>query len=248
MRFQRQAGRAPRRAVGAGIGLAAVLVVNGCEPCALTFACRQSPVAAITGQLVNKETGVPVANALVQARYDRGVSVSADAVETRTSSDGYFELDTQAVTAGTTWFELRIVSPGERPYVVRDVQVQASLTAGGATVLAPWVSSRPEIPYALFVAQQESGEAVAGATVTFERLAGPGLVVSDTLAQSVQSETGEGGVLFLFSAASADTAGDIIGRVIVGRVGLPQDTITGVVVRAVPQFRTPHKLIQIPVP
>jgi hypothetical protein len=239
--------RIQRLSLGVGLALLAT-AMGGCEPCGLFFSCKQAPVAAVIGQVVDRETGVPIRDAVVRARRVDGVTLRAATIETRTAPDGYFQLAAPADSVGTAWLELTIAAPGELPYVVPRVRADAELTTGDASVLPPWVSGRPEIPFALSIHSVAAGAGVGGATVTFTRTGGRRLFVGDVPVPSIQGETGDGGIIFLFDAASTDTTGDLIGSVTVSRPGVASFTVPDVVVTAVPRFRSPHSLIPVTIP
>lgn len=224
-----------------------VAATAGCDPCGLVLSCRQAPVVAVTGQVVDAETGASISNAAITARYESGVSVAGSPTQTRTSSDGYFEVSFPAASAGNTWLEFTVASPGRSPYVVPGVRATAKLTAGDAEVLAPWVSSRPEIPFALFI-QSRSGADVNGATITFQRTAGRRLFSGGSPVPSIQGMTEGGGLIFLFSGASTDTVGDVVGNIIVARPGAPVVTVPGMVITSVPEFRRQHSTILVEIP
>lgn len=220
-----------------------------CDPCGFTVSCGRSPEMAVVGQIVDRTSGVPRGGSVITATYDSGVMINPPSLRTVSRSDGYFELSAPSAAVGTTWLTFTVATPGQREYVVSDVRVVALTTTGDATVLDPWVSERPDIPFAIRVEQQGTHDAVGGATVTFQRTGGRRLLIDGVEVTTISRQTGAEGILFLFDSASSDTTGDIRGTVTITRdPGVPAVTFPGVTVAARPRYRTPHTTITLAVP
>jgi hypothetical protein len=242
---RRSSGRSRAAAVAVVMSVGATALVS-CRPCDLVVACRQAPVAAVVGQVLDRQTGRPVPEAGVTARFVGGTLGRPLVIQTQTQPDGSFEISAPVDSVGMSVLEITVAAPDKPVFVVPNVGVPGQLTAGDGVVLVPW-ASEPEIPYALSIRRATAGS-VAAAQVVYVRTGGRRLLVSGQVTDSVAGVTGGDGIIFLFAGASTDTIGDVMGSLIVREAGRPPDTVSNVAVASTPRFRPTHTLIGVVIP
>lgn len=236
-------GRAEARvAVVAGFVMCAAFVI-ACDPCSTTAGCTQEPRVTLVGQLVDDSSGRPVGGAKLEMSYVSGVALTPAGVTTRSAADGSFELSASASAVGQSVVSITIAQPGRIPYVVPSFAIKSSRIGGSATVLAPWVGSRPSMPVAIIV-EDRDGKPIPGAvTMEFRRTSGPRLYSGMTPVSVVSGAT-DGGYIFLFGSTFTDTVGNVVGSLFVRYAG--GDTTVPATFSSTQLFHLRHSIIVVP--
>ena len=157
---------------------AAAVAMQGCSECFGTPSCDAigAPEVSYTGQFVERKTGQPVAGVNVSFIRTEGAELAA-VPRAVSSSDGFFVLRAPALQGGVVTGELRVEPPGRPPYTVA-VSMLTNTVRGDGGSFGRFVVD----PYLLLVGivrDRETGEAIPGARVIFQRLSG-GRLESDT--------------------------------------------------------------------
>ena len=216
--------------------------VVACDPCSTTIGCSQAPTATLVGQLVDDSSGRPVAEATLEMRYVGGITLTPSVVTTRSSADGSFELSAAASAPGQSVVAITVAQNGEPPYFVPNFRIESSPVSGNATVLPPWVGSRPSIPVALTVEDQAGNQIPGAVSMVFRRVSGPQLFSGTTPINEVAGST-PGGYIFLFGGTFTDTVGEVAGRLFVQYAG--GDTVVAASFSSTPVFRLRHSVIVV---
>jgi hypothetical protein len=224
--------------IGAGITTVA------CDPCSTTVGCTQAPATTLVGQLLNDNAGTPVSGAIVEMRYVSGVALSPTVVTTRSRDNGSFDVSAAASALGESTVSITVAHEGEPPYVVPNFRIESTRIDGDATVLPPWVSSRPGIPIALVVLDPQGNQIRDTVRMEFQRSSGPRMFsAADGQPVDVVSGFTPGEYVFLFNGVFTDAVGDVFGTLFIhyGTV----DLAIAEKFSATPVFHLQHQLIAI---
>jgi hypothetical protein len=222
--------------IGAAL-LATVAVIGACDPCAGTLSCEQAPRVAIVGQILDQSTGAPVAGARIEMRPSSGPPFLSSVAGTTTGSQGTFEVELLTGSIGDAVVTIRVASPGKPPYDVLQVPTRATISTGEATVLRPWVSANPTLPYVveLYLAGT-SDDRVANSQVVFRRTSGVRLFRDGVELTTTSAMTNDAGWVFPFFGLTSDNAGDVVGDLVVYFSATDSAVVPGLVFPAVPIF------------
>jgi len=233
--------------VVAGLAAFTLALLTGCDPCGLALGCAQSPRAALIGQMLDEVTGRPAGGVRVELRRQGGVALDPDVLTTTTGADGFFQFDTKAADGTEATVRMTIAAPGYPSYEVSDVRLRATVKTGEATILAPWSTGRPTLPYVVeLYLNGTNDERVQNTLVEFRRTAGPIVLSGDTPVPVIQKTTSDAGWVYFFRELTADRAGDVVGDIIVHLPAPePPFVIRGASFPAVPQFRPADLLARV---
>jgi len=235
------AARPAFRHTRVALGCVAALATAGCDPCSTTVGCSGSPVVAVVGQIVEDGTGVAMRNVRIDLVRQSGVALQSPTASTTTQANGTFALELPAGDTGEALVTLTVSTRGQPPYSIPDVRLRATTATGSATVLPPWVSANPTIPYVLIVRPDPDKEAgLANALVEFRRTAGPLLLSNGIPVASVKGKTDAWGWVYLFREVKAEGGGAITGDLVVhSPVTSDSVVITQVSLKVSPRFEQP---------
>jgi hypothetical protein len=238
---------AERRRRLRAIGVLALAMVTGlamgCDPCGTTLGCTQAPTTTLVGQLVDDSSGRPVSNATVEMRYVSGVALTPAVVTTSSSDDGSFELSASASELGQSTVSITVAEEGEQPYFIPNFQVESSTLRGSATVLPPWVGSRPRLPVAIIVLDRDGKPIPGSVTMEFRRSSGPRLFTASGPVDVVSGST-DGGYIFLFGGTFTDTIGEVLGTLSVHYAAGDTSVVSSF--SSTPQFGLRHSVVVVP--
>ena len=199
------------------------------------------------GQMLDEVTGRPAGGVRVDLRRQSGVALEPNAATFTTSADGMFHFDTKAADGTEAIVTVTIAAPGYPSYEVSDVRLRATVKTGEATILTPWSTGRPTLPYVVELFKNGTDdERVKNTLVEFRRTAGPLVMSGDSPVPVIQKMTSDAGWVYFFRELTADRAGDIVGDI---TVYLPPPNapfvIRGASFPAVPQFRPADLLARV---
>lgn len=180
----------------------ALLALTACEPCSGVAVCTTAPTIALMGQVVQPETGDPVA----------GVEVSVGDVRTTTGRNGRWELSFRA-DSGVTTVDVRVQAPGHTAYTAPSIVVHPFTARGDAQELGRW-TSYPFARYQGTLVRQ--GVPLFNARITFTPTGG----VAATVVSVSDSTNGAG--IFTLRLAGQSGIGNAIGTLTVTHPALPR--------------------------
>lgn len=224
----------------------ALCAVTACEPCHPTLDCTRSPTVVIVGRIIEEGLGEGVPGVRIEATRDSGVSLLDAGATLTTSADGSFEIRLRAAAAGPAHLTLRVAHDNEPSYVV-PLRAQATVAQGDATVLPPWIDSRPRFQYVVVLSGSDGVTPLPNTLLEFRRTSGTQLFVDSGAVAFVRGTTGENGWSFLLENVWTDRVGSVFGDLRIIRA--PGDTVVlqQVAFAATPFFRERHQYLTIAV-
>lgn len=197
-------------------GVVFLSTLAGCDRCTAVFSCEQSPRIAIIGQILHESAGTPIRGATIEMRWVSGVNLLTNVASTTTNDEGSFALEVLAESLGDVVVSIQVATPGEQSYQVLAVPTHATVRTGEATVLRPWVSAHPALPYVIELFHNGTEDVrVVNSNVEFRRTGGVRLLDHGIEVNSVSAMTNDIGWVFPFQDKTTDAAGDLIGDLIV---------------------------------
>ena len=227
-----------------------VASITACDPCGTTLSCEQAPRVAVVGQILEEQSGAPVAGASIEMRRVSGVDFLQPVRATTTRDNGTFEIEMETVSLGDAVVSIRVASPGAAPYDVLAVPTRATVLTGEATILKPWSSGRPRLTYVIELFRDGTADdRLANAEVEFRRTGGVHMFIGGAEVASTIATANEVGWVFPFRDVTTDAAGDLVGDFTVRYPpqGAPV-VIRGLSFPALPLFAPQLSLVRLPVP
>ena len=215
---------------------------TGCELCAgLASECRVAPHAAITGQILDENTGQGVRGTIIDLVKTGGAAVLQDSSRTMTDANGLFSFDVEATEGGEILATIVVRPPNRPAYRAPGVRIPVTDRGGEARVLVPW-STAPSFPDFAEVVRQGSNERMPFVDIEFRRTGGIELHAPADGVFRARTDA-SGFFLFFGGAMKPVDAGVLVGDLTIFLPDPPGPTThVGYRVTATPEFRPPARL------
>lgn len=195
-----------------------LVLVGACDPCSGVVGCTVSPRLSVVGQLLDSETGQPVAGATIDFIRTSGAPLTPDSIRATTDREGLFQLDGEAGANVEIVGDMVVRLPGtgggpvssSGGYRVLGVRVVPTTRRGEARVLPPWTTA-PKLPDVAEISRRgDPPMRLVGIEIEFRRTGG--IQVAELMTGPFRATTNADGWVPLFgNRVHPLEAGELIG-------------------------------------